>query len=237
VLLNVGIVINLWRNIDFLGMDSYLCEDSEELYRRYEIVGPGVDELFGIVGIYELARAGRTEDVLEGIQTHWDLSLAFDGACHGGHKELVKLLIRKIRSSGNKVTWDTGLTEACRGGSKELALLMMENGAREFGWGLEEACRNNQKELALLMIQKIKSPRYIPCLNGILSDACYGGRKEMAELMIHTIESMGGTVNFDWALSTACTGGHKETILLMIRKIKSSGVTVKCGCDQPLEEH
>jgi hypothetical protein len=59
----------------------------------------------------------------------------------------------------------------------------------------------------------------------------------MAELMIHTIESMGGTVNFDWALSTACTGGHKETILLMIRKIKSSGVTVKCGCDQPLEEH
>jgi hypothetical protein len=171
VLQNVSIVINLWKNIDFLGMESYLCYglmnscDSEELFWRYNIIGPenaaGTCSLVGIVHIHRLAEAGRQEDVLESIRNGERTDDGLWGACYGGHKELALLMIQKIESSGIRiiVEFNWGLSAACYGGHEELALLMIrkiESTGRtpDWNWGLGEACRNNHRKLVLLMIEK-----------------------------------------------------------------------------------
>jgi hypothetical protein len=52
-------------------MDSYRCEDCEELFWRYKIVAHDLyTSLVGIIDSYELARAGRPADVLEYIHRH-----------------------------------------------------------------------------------------------------------------------------------------------------------------------
>jgi hypothetical protein len=208
VLLNVGIVINLWTNIEsFLGMDSYLCEDSEELYRRYDVVGPGVDELFGIVRIYELAMAGRTEDVLECLRNGENIHKGLEGACYGGHMKLVELMI-EMGASGGDMDFDRGLESACFSGQKEMVEFMIERGAKNLNYGLEIACCVNNKEIALLMIEKGAVD-----LNNGLEEACYSHCKEMAELMIEK-----GATNFNKGLEIACYVRNKEIALLMIEK-------------------
>jgi len=47
------------------------------------------------------------------------------GACQGGHKMLVELMIKK-----GATFWNWGLEGACRGGHKMLAELMISKGAR-----------------------------------------------------------------------------------------------------------
>jgi hypothetical protein len=112
-------------------MDSYLTRmhsnDSEELYRKYGIINQGeADEMFDIVGIYGLAKAGRSKDVLESARYSGYFDVGMAGACRGGHKDLVLLMI----SSGRVTNFNWGLDEAYRGGHEELAFLMIENGAR-----------------------------------------------------------------------------------------------------------
>jgi hypothetical protein len=142
----------------FLGMDSYLCEDSEELCWKYDIIGPentnGALSLVGIVGTSTLAKAGRTEDVLGSIRNYRDLGEGLEGACAGNHKELAELMIEK-----GAVQFHWGMIAACRNGHKEMALLMireMEYNNVEGYWdyGLEKACCGGHKELAQLMAQK-----------------------------------------------------------------------------------
>jgi hypothetical protein len=208
-------------------MDSYLCEDSEELYRKYEIVEPenATSALLGIVGIFELARAGRTGDVLEGIRTTWYFSSAWRGACRGGQKELVELMIQKTRSSDVKISWDGGLAEACRGGHKELVLLMIENGACNFDWGLEEACEYGHREMVELMIE-----RGATAFTSGLRKACLGGHVEIALLMFQKMEFSEVVVNNE--LQKACSRGRKEIARLMVEK----GAT-KCDCYKSLSDH
>jgi hypothetical protein len=166
-------------------MDSYLfCgSDSEETFCIYGVVEPEnvarTFSLVGIVGIYELAKAGCVEDVLESILNGGDIDMGLTGACNGGQKELALLMIER-----GAVRFDGGLAEACFGGHKELAELMIERGAIDFNWGLVEACRNNHKELALLMIQLIESSGDDAYFNWGLIAACYNYHTELAQLMI-----------------------------------------------------
>jgi hypothetical protein len=123
-------------------MDLYLCEDSEELYRKYDIVGPEntthVPSLVGIVEIYKLAIAGRRKDVLESARYRECADRGLCGACVGGHEELVLLIIQMVESSGGTVNFNWGLSGACWVGHNELALMMIEKGATEYYKSLEK---------------------------------------------------------------------------------------------------
>lgn len=70
------------------------------------------------------------------------------GACQGGHKDLVYLMIGKGAHQ-----WDNGLYNACQGGHIDLARIMIENGARNFNWGLEGARKGGHDHLILFMIE------------------------------------------------------------------------------------
>jgi hypothetical protein len=114
----------------------------------------GSSGLSGIVGIYELAKAGRTEDVLESIQDSENIEEGLAGACNGGHKDLVQLM---IQMDATDLNW--GMVKACQGGHKEIAQLMiqkMESSGAHINWdsGLWGACMGNGGELIRLMIQK-----------------------------------------------------------------------------------
>ena len=50
-----------------------------------------------------------------------------NGACQGGHKDLVLFMIEKGAND-----WNWGLNGACQGGHKDLALLMIEKGANNW---------------------------------------------------------------------------------------------------------
>jgi hypothetical protein len=94
---------------------------------------------------YETALIGHGELCLSTLY----LDDGLDGACEGGHYELVRLLID--RGVNN---WNRGLYGACRGGRLDFANLMVANGANHWDAGLYLACRQNHQELAKLMVQK-----------------------------------------------------------------------------------
>jgi hypothetical protein len=219
-------ITNLWRNIEFFSMDLYLCDDSEELYRKCGIVKRDGIGLSGIIKTYELAVAGRREDVLDSIKCLNDAYIGLAGACFGGHKELVLLMIQKTKYYKPAADFNGGLVESCMGGHKELVLLMIENGADRFDKGLSTACQYGHAELALIMIEKGAK-----MLNWGLESACMGGHEELALLMIRIIESSGGVVSLNGGLSGACWGGQKKLALMMIEKGATdfnSGLTLAC---------
>jgi hypothetical protein len=192
--LDVTAVKSLWTNIDFLSMDYHTCygiqsSDSEELYWRHKIVERYGVGLSGIVEINELAEAGRHEDVFESICDSWHIHLALSGACRGGQKELVLLVLKKLKSSLDTTDLNRGLAEACRGGHKELALLMIEKGAWNVDWGLLEACRGGNKELALLMIEKGAWN-----VGWGLREEHENDHEELVLLMIQEMKSSGGAI-------------------------------------------
>ncbi len=87
---------------------------------------------------------------------HWELSQEITdvndglyGACCGGHRELVDLMIARGANDG-----DSGLYGACRGGHRELVDLMIARGANDWNSGLWAACINGHRELVDLMIAR-----------------------------------------------------------------------------------
>jgi hypothetical protein len=159
---------------------SFWSEDSEELFRRYEIVGPELRngyDLIGIVSVYKLAEVGRRKDLLRSIRNDSDMLEALNGACFGGQKELVLLMIQWGANN-----WDRGFANACLGGQREMALLMIQRGAHDWSRGLESACYGGHRELVDLVIQKAGS-QWIDWNDG-LAGACKGNQQELVYLMI-----------------------------------------------------
>jgi ankyrin repeat protein len=216
-----------------------ISEDSEELFWKYLIVIPenvtGASSLAGLVDIYELAKTGRTEDVLESLLSGENANTGLHGACMGGHKELALLMVQ----NGGDIAH--GLLGACRGGHKEMALLMIHQaksrgGIKKWAYGLVGACSGGHKELVLWMIPKVKQFKYWETfLNlGFVRASMYG-HKEIVLLMISEIKSSEMVGNWNSALSEACKHGHKELLPLIIQ----AGAT-KCGwekCMKRIEEH
>jgi ankyrin repeat protein len=96
------------------------------------------------------------------------------GACHGGHKNLVDFLISKGAND-----WGRGLYGACQGGHRELVELMISKGASSWDWGLGGACEGGHRELIDLMISKGSND-----LNTGLWHAHHYGHIDICELMI-----------------------------------------------------
>ena len=80
-------------------------------------------------------------------QVDWNYGL--EGACQGGHENLVLFMIEK-----GATAWNRGLYCACQGGHKDLALLMIKKGADDLNDGLYAACLRGHKDLVYLMIEK-----------------------------------------------------------------------------------
>jgi hypothetical protein len=166
-------------------MDSYLCEDSEELFQRFGVVKKSPFSLSGIIGIAELAEAGLIEDTLESIRYGGDIDAGMEGACRGGHKELVLMMIEK--GTKNHIQ---GLIGACSNGHKELALMIIRKCKVDrtgLYWALGAACFNGQKEIALYLAQRIghsDNPISINHFDFALTAACLNGHKEVARMMI-----------------------------------------------------
>ena len=71
------------------------------------------------------------------------------GACLGGHRDLVDLMIEKGADN-----WNWGLYSACLGGHRDLTVLMISKGANHWNLGLYYACQGGHRNLVDLMIQK-----------------------------------------------------------------------------------
>jgi hypothetical protein len=137
-------------------MDSYLCFDSEELFRacgkRKAIAG---SELVGIFEVYDLAQGGLIGNVLDSLRSGEEVIWALLGACRGGHKELVSLMLSKDTNGAI-----TGLNEACKYGHIEIVLMLDQKieslgGYVDWSWHLISACEGGHKALIKLIVQKI----------------------------------------------------------------------------------
>ena len=69
------------------------------------------------------------------INQQVDMNYGLYGACEGGNKDLVILMIKN--GAGD---WNRGLKSACRGGHKDLVSFMIEKGADDWNEGLYTAC-------------------------------------------------------------------------------------------------
>ena len=155
-------------------------------------------------------------NTLTAIDWNWNFGLL--GACEGGHKRFVELMIEKGADN-----WDLGLFGACLGGHKMLVELMIDKGADYWNYALYGACKGGHRMLAEWMISKGANN-----FDWGLQGACEGGNKMLAELMISK-----GANYWDKALCKACEGGHKTLVELMIEKGAAC-----CGyCNKSMEEH
>ena len=102
------------------------------------------------------------------------LSEGFYGACLGGHKDLVELMILKGTND-----WNDGLYGDCLGGHKELVELMIVKGANNWNDDLYSTCQRGHKELVELMILKGAND-----WNDGLYYARRGDHEELIKLMI-----------------------------------------------------
>jgi hypothetical protein len=103
-----------------------------------------------------------------------DQNGALFGACRGGHKEIVELVI--VRGAND---WNNALYSACFGGHKEIVELIIARGANNWNNGLFGACVGGHKQIAELVIARGAND-----LNWALHNACRSGHKELVELMI-----------------------------------------------------
>jgi hypothetical protein len=179
-------------------MNSYLfeSEDSEELFRVYDVVKPEYKtyaSLAGMDDIFVLASANRQEDTLESVRNGGCFNEGLAGACWGGRKEMAQLMIE--RGAAN---FDWGLLGACLGGRINTAELMIEKGATNIQQGLERACDRGHMELTLLLIHKTESSGSLVEFGPLLTIACRDGHKEILGLIIQKIKSSGNVVGCQW---------------------------------------
>jgi hypothetical protein len=109
-----------------------------------------------------------------------DWNWGLEGACWGGHRDLVELMIDKGAD-----LWDEGLVAACRGGHRDLVEWMIDKGADDWNWGLEAACHGGHRDLVELMITKGDERGFAFNWNWGLKAACNGGHCDFVEWMIN----------------------------------------------------
>lgn len=152
--------------------------------------------------LYKYCKANNITEIylIQNEPVNWNYGLY--GACEGGHKDLVLVMIKNGAND-----WNRGLGGACKGGHKDLVLFMIEKGANDWERALQSSCYGGYKELVLFMIEKGASD-----FNLGLQSACYGGQEELALFMIEK-----GATNWNAGLCCACDGGHVNLALLMVR--------------------
>ncbi len=135
--------------------------------------------------LFDICKNGNVNEVLKAIEDNKNnyssqnslernMNAGLNGACYGGNKEIVELLLDKGANDFNK-----GLAHACYGGHKEIVELMLDKGATNFNWGLINSCLAGHKEIAELMIDKGGND-----WDGGLKAANSGKHEKLIQLMV-----------------------------------------------------
>jgi hypothetical protein len=120
-----------------------------------------------------MAENGDRLSIIKSVCHHDWLDWGLDGACRGGHEDLVELMIDK-----GTTNFDDGLIAACEGGHKTLAKLMIAKGAIKINHGLYRASYRGFKELVELMVNNGADNFY-----DSLRIACLSGHKDLVKFM------------------------------------------------------
>lgn len=100
--------------------------------------------------LYFSCKGGNLDIIHLWIEHEVDLNIGLQGACNGGHRDIIEYMIQKGANDFN-----CGLLYGtCSGGHLDIAEYMIELGASEFDYGLEGACESGHLDLAEYMIQK-----------------------------------------------------------------------------------
>jgi len=160
-------------------------------------------------GYYE-----KAESILNNIKNdknalNQELILGLRGACDGGHRSIVDLIIKVGKETNHKLDWNIGLWCACESGSLEIIDLMIDHGARSINIGLHRSCQGGSIEAVRRMIKYGANEIDIG-----LDKACTYGNRDIAEYMLSL-----GADSVDFGLHNACCcclGNYVEVIRLLI---------------------
>lgn len=143
-----------------------------------------------------------------------ELDEAMNGACEGGHFDLVKAEIERNGADVN----ENALCASCRSGNITLVnfLIATIRGFHLVMWNgcLVIACCYGHRDVAKLMIQ-----RGANSWNNAMHSACWGGHGGLVDLLISR-----GANGWNFGLMGACEGRHKTLVAEMIER----GAT-RCG--------
>jgi hypothetical protein len=162
-----------------------------------------------------------------------ELNAGLEGACVGGHLDIVKLLIKHgaeefhqalrfacigghlkivrylLLENEEHVNWDCniGLSYVCERGYRDILDILVTCGANDFNNGLYYACKGGQKEIAELMVYYGATAT----CNATMG-ACSSNRPEMIHWLIQK------TVELDWNMifENACVYNWIDLLLYTI---------------------
>ena len=129
-------------------------------------------------------------------------------ACLGGNLDIVKLVMGKI--SPTKDDFSKGLIGACRGGYKEIAELMISNGVNNgdtFQKSFENACENGHAELVILTIQQDDR---LDFRTGF-EKACENGHAGIVKLLLNL-----GKYNISKGIHNAINSGYEHIAEMLV---------------------
>ncbi len=150
------------------------------------------------------------------IELNWNWGL--EGACEGGHIDIIKFMIEKGAHG-----WNMGLHYACLGGHLDIVKFVIEKGANCWNWGLEGACNGGHIDIVKFLIEKGAGNWHWG-----LRRACSNGYIDIVKLIIEK-----GFYSWNDGLYYACFGKQTNIVNLMIEKGAD-----ECGnCHKSMEEH
>lgn len=148
-----------------------------------------------------------------------DLDKCLSGACKGGHKDIVKLMI----SEGATNLYGAFHT-ACCGGHMDVVELLRGYGIKFWNYGLRSACQGGNMNIINLVISMGDHD-----WNDGLTGACQGGHLDIAKLMIEKGNDVHGNNVYEYdycfAFYYACMGGNIDVVKFISEKyIGKSGL-------------
>lgn len=154
----------------------------------------------GLEGACEGGHNDLVKMFIDKAQVYKQLNLALNYAAKGGHIEIIKFLINE---GADILTCDSA--GACEGGYTEVVDYMFELKNTYYNNAVYGAAKGGH----LWLIEQL-SP-YIKHWNWALEGACEGGHKDLVKMFIDK-----GANNFGLGLNAACKGGYIELVQLMI---------------------
>lgn len=157
-----------------------------------------------------MAEAGQWESCDKIIPN----DIIFCGACKGGHRDIVELMIAEGRTC-----WNLGMGHACRGGHIGIIDFMIANGATNWDLGLRNALVGNHFDVAEVMIA-----RGAVCGFDFIRAACIAGNLNSVKFIIRKCDDRDRLSSIYYA----CRGGHREIIDFIIATIGRGQGHIAC---------
>lgn len=141
-------------NIDLV--NEYIKNGVESYVESYDVIN------VWNYGLSSACRGGSRMDSIEDKKRRMDIvnlmiyngaddfDCGLNGACQGGHLDIIDLMISK--SIDTEVIYNWGLQGACEGGHRDIIDLMISKGANSFNDGLDYASYMGHEDIVNFMI-------------------------------------------------------------------------------------